>query len=142
MTLTIRLIKLFLFSSTVLGSSFSVVKSYETLKNRSEPTHATPHINNLIRNGLGQLNKDERDKLDEIGLRIVGNRITTMDPMLDQTYDTEHFRFFYTLQDNDAVENIDYVLTIFSFKKLEPPTKTLSPTFVLPQTVQFGPKYE
>ena len=60
MTLTNRLIKLFLFSSTVLGSSFSVVKSYETLKNRSEPTHATPHINNLIRNGLGQLNKDER----------------------------------------------------------------------------------
>ena len=63
MTLTIRLIKLFLFSSTVLGSSISVFKSYEVLKNRSEPTHATPHINNLIRNGLGQLNKDERDKL-------------------------------------------------------------------------------
>ena len=58
-----------------------------------EPTHATPHINNLIRNGLGQLNKDERDKLDEIGLRIVGNRITTMDPVLDQTYDTEHLDF-------------------------------------------------
>ena len=97
MTLTNRLIKIFLFSSTLLGSSFSVVKSYETLKNRSEPTHATPHINNLIRNGLDQLNKDERDKLDEIGLRIIGNRITTMDPVLDQTYDTEHFRFFYTI---------------------------------------------
>ena len=96
MTLTVRLIKLFLFSSTVLGNSISVFKSYEALKNRSEPTHATPHINNLIRNGLGQLNKDERDKLDEIGLRIIGNRITTMDPVLDQTYDTEHFRFYYT----------------------------------------------
>ena len=77
----------------MLGVPFCF-KSYETLKNRSEPTHATPHINNLIRNGLGQLNKDERDKLDEIGLRIIGNRITTMDPVLDQTYDTEHFRFF------------------------------------------------
>ena len=110
MTLTSRLIKIFLFSSTLLGSSLSVVKSYETLKNRSEPTHATPHINNLIRNGLGQLNKDERDKLDAIGLRIIGNRITTMDPVLDQIYDTEHFRFYYTLQDNDAVENIDYIL--------------------------------
>ena len=116
MTLTNSLIKLFLFLSTVLGSSNSVIKSYETLKNRSEPTHATPHINNLIRNGLGHLNKDERDKLNEIGLRIIGNRITTMDPVLDQTYDTDHFRFYYTLQDNDAVENIDYVLimgTIF-----------------------------
>ena len=112
MTLTVRLIQLFLFSSTVFGSSIPVIKSYETLKNRSEPTHATPHINNLIRNGLDQLNKNEREKLDEIGLRILGNRITTMNPLLDQTYDTEHFRFYYTLQDNDAVENIDYVLTM------------------------------
>ena len=104
MTLTNRLIKIFLFSSTLLGSSFSVVKSYETLKSRSEPTHATPHINNLIRNGLGQLNKDERDKLDEIGLRIIGNRITTMDPVLDHTYDTEHFRFFY--------ENVGYPISL------------------------------
>ena len=65
MTLTNSLIKLFLFLSTVLGSSNSVIKSYETLKNRSEPTHATPHINNLIRNGLGQLNKDEKDELSK-----------------------------------------------------------------------------
>ena len=109
MTLTNSSIKLFLFLSTVLGSSNSVIKSYETLKNRSEPTHATPHINNLIRNGLGHLNKDERDKLDEIGLRIVDNRITTMNPVLDQTYDTDHFRFYYTLQDNDAVENLSLI---------------------------------
>ena len=82
MTLTNSLIKLFLFLSTVLGSSNSVIKSYETLKNRSEPTHATPHINNLIRNGLGHLNKDERDKLDEIGLRIIGNIINISSTVL------------------------------------------------------------
>ena len=60
---------------------------------------------------MGQLNKDERDKLDEIGLRILGNRITTMDPLLDQTYDTEHFRFYYTSLKN-------FLLMFFSYRFL------------------------
>ena len=75
----------------------------------NDPTVSDNALNKLWKS---KLIKYEKDKLDEIGLKIIDNRITTMDPLLDQTYDTEHFRFYYTLQDNDAVENIDYVLTM------------------------------
>ena len=112
MTSTNRSILILLTLSFALGASTSVRKSYETLKDRTAPTHATPHINNLIRNGPEQLDESKKGDLKDIGLELKNNMITTIDPVLDQNYDTEHFRFYYTLQDNDAVENVEYVINM------------------------------
>ena len=112
MTLTNRLIFVLLIFSILSGSSISVRKSYETLKDGTSLTHATPHINNLIRNGVEYLSENEKKDLGEIGLEIKNNMVTLMNPALYKTHDTEHFRFFYTLQDNDAVEDEEYVLNM------------------------------
>ena len=62
---TNRLILMLLTLSFALGASTSVRKSYETLKDRTAPTHATPHINNLIRNGPEQLDESKKGDLKD-----------------------------------------------------------------------------
>ena len=112
MTLINRAILSFLIISIGSGSSISVRDSFDILKNSVNPVHATPHINNLIRNGMDRLEEHEIAQLNEIGLQYRANSVMTYNPALDQMYDTEHFRLLYTLDDNDAVENVDYVISM------------------------------
>jgi len=103
----------FLLSSGLLfGRAPSVSSSLASLLNSNEPTHATHHVSNLIRHGHSGLSTVEKKQLQKVGLGLKNDSIIPIKPTdLDQTYDTDHFRFFYTLDqsDNDAVENIEYV---------------------------------
>ena len=109
---TNRLLLLFLICACLYGRELSVKDSYDALFHSIEPVHATLHINNLIRQGTIGLTDFEKVRLNEIGLSVHGNEIIVLkSTVLDQIYDTDHFRFFYTLDEssNDAVENEDYV---------------------------------
>jgi len=89
-----------------------VKDSYDALFHSSDPVHATLHINNLIRQGAIGLTDLEKVRLSEIGLSAHGNEIVVLkSTVLDQTYDSDHFRFYFTLDEssNDAVENEAYV---------------------------------
>ena len=112
MTWTNRLILTILIHSLGQGAHISVRDSYDILKNSTVPIHATPHMNNMIRNGIDVLEEHEVAQLNEIGLQLRDNSVETLAPFLDQTHDTDHFRFFYALDGNDAVENMDYVITM------------------------------
>ena len=105
---------LFYFGITAIltGESITVRDSYNTLLGSQDPIHATPHINNLIRNNAQGLSEFEKSHLSEIGLEAIGNSIVIINPNLDQSYDTDHFRFFYTLEGSNAVENLDYVINM------------------------------
>ena len=81
-----RLVYKFLILSFGFSSSFTVEESYGLLMNRSKPVHATPHINNLIRNGFDNLNDNKKSNLSYIGLKEQGMRLTTLDPFLDQKH--------------------------------------------------------
>ena len=109
---TNRSLLLFSICACLYGRELSVKNSYDALFHSIEPVHATLHINNLIRQGAIGLTDLEKVRLNEIGLSIHGNEIIVLkSTVLDQIYDTEHFRFYYTLDEssNDAVENEDYV---------------------------------
>jgi len=112
MTWTNRLILMILIHSLGEGAHISVRDSYDILKNSTVPIHATPHMNNMIRNGIDVLEEHEVAQLNEIGLQVRDNSLATLDPFLDQTHDTDHFRFFYAVDGNNAVENVDYVITM------------------------------
>jgi len=93
----------------------SVKDSYDALFHSSGPVHATLHINNLIRQGAIGLTDLEKVRLNEIGLSVHGNKIIVLkSTVLDQIYDSDHFRFYYTLDEssNDVVENEDYVTSM------------------------------
>ena len=109
---TNRLLLLFSICNCLYGRELSVKDSYDALFHSSEPVHATLHINNLIRQGAIGLTDFEKSRLSEIGLSVHGNEIIVLkSTVLDQTYDSDHFRFYYTLDgsSNNAVENEDYV---------------------------------
>ena len=109
---TNRLLLLFSICNCLYGRELSVKDSYDALFHSSAPVHATLHINNLIRQGAIGLTDFEKSRLSEIGLSVHGNDIIVLkSTVLDQTYDSDHFRFYYTLDEssNDAVENEDYV---------------------------------
>ena len=112
MILTNRFLLLFSICACLYGSELSVKNSYDALFHSIEPVHATLHINNLIRQGAIGLTDLEKVRLTEIGLSTHGNNIIVLkSKVLDQTYDSDHFRFYFTLDasSNDAVENEDYV---------------------------------
>ena len=109
MILINRLVYKILILSFGFSSSITVKESYDRLMNSSKTVHATPHINNLIRNGFDNLNDNEKSNLSYIGLKEQNMRLTTLDPFLDQTHETEHFKFYFTLDGLDAVESIEYV---------------------------------
>ena len=94
------------------GSSINVNDSYDKLRNESEIVHATPHINNIIKNGIDELATIKIDELNKIGLNLENNSIIVITPPLDNTHDTEHFRFHFTTEGNNAVENLDYVIAM------------------------------
>ena len=107
-----RLLLLFLIFPCLYGRELSVKDSYDALFHSSGPVRATLHINNLIRQGAIGLTDFEKGRLTEIGLSIHGNEIIVLKSTdLDHTLDTDHFRFYYTLDEssNDVVENEDYV---------------------------------
>tara|TARA_B100001250_G_scaffold412990_1_gene445707 strand:- start:775 stop:2433 length:1659 start_codon:yes stop_codon:yes gene_type:complete len=107
-----RLLLLFLIFPCLYGRELSVKDSYDALFHSSGPVRATLHINNLIRQGAIGLTDFEKGRLTEIGLSIHGNEIIILKSTdLDHTLDTDHFRFYYTLDEssNDVVENEDYV---------------------------------
>ena len=109
---TNRLLLLFSIYNCLYGRELSVKGSYDALFHSSAPVHATLHINNLIRQGAIGLTDFEKSRLSEIGLSVHGNDIIVLkSTVLDQTYDSDHFRFYYTLDEssNDAVGNKDYV---------------------------------
>ena len=109
---TNRLLLLFSICNCLYGGELSVKDSYDALFHSSDPVHATLHINNLIRQGAIGLTDLEKVRLNDIGLSVHGNEIIVLkSTVLDQTYDSDHFRFYYTLDgsSNDAVENEDYV---------------------------------
>ena len=109
---TNRLLLLFSICNCLYGGELSVKDSYDALFHSSDPVHATLHINNLIRQGAIGLTDLEKVRLNEIGLSVHGNEIIVLkSTVLDQTYDSDHFRFYYTLDgsSNDAVENEAYV---------------------------------
>ena len=105
-----RSILIILTTASMTGAPITIKQSYDILMNKDGPVHATPHMNNIIRNGVNSLNDKDRSRLNEIGLEAQGNLIHTLNYNLDQSYDTDHFRFQYTLDGNNAVENIDYVI--------------------------------
>ena len=112
MILTNRLLLLISICACLYGNELSVKDSYDALFHSSDPVHATLHINNLIRQGAIGLTDLEKVRLSEIGLSAHGNEIIVLkSTVLDQTYDSDHFRFYFTLDEssNDAVENEDYV---------------------------------
>ena len=109
---TNRLLLLFSICNCLYGGELSVKDSYDALFHSSDPVHATLHINNLIRQGAIGLTDLEKVRLNDIGLSVHGNEIIVLkSTVLDQTYDSDHFRFYYTLDgsSNDAVENEAYV---------------------------------
>jgi len=112
---TNRLLLLFSICNCLYGGELSVKDSYDALFHSSDPVHATLHINNLIRQGAIGLTDLEKVRLNDIGLSVHGNEIIVLkSTVLDQTYDSDHFRFYYTLDgsSNDAVENEDYVTSM------------------------------
>ena len=101
--------------SGLYGRALSVKDSYDALFHSSDIVHATLHLNNIIRQGTNGLTDFEKSQLSEIGLSVHGDQIIALKPTnLDQTYDTDHFRFYYTLDasSTDAVENEDYVIAM------------------------------
>ncbi len=101
--------------SLISASELSVRQSYHTLFLDSSNVCGTPYINNIIRQGPSELTEAEKLKMDEVGLFIQGNEIISKKSTdLDQIYDTEHFRFYYTLDESSihVVENQGYVITM------------------------------
>ena len=70
-------------------------------------------IRDRIRNGAQELSTNEKMDLAGLGLAVLGKNIVALAPVdLDQSYDTEHFRLFYTLDGYDSVENLEYVIQV------------------------------
>ena len=121
----IRYITLLLFSLTIVQTQvginplgvneLEIRESFKTLFQSDKIIHATPHVANLIRNGTNGLTNSEIKRLELIDLYPVGDNIIALSPTdLDQIYDTDHFRFYYTLDESsdDAVENEEYVINM------------------------------
>ena len=109
MNLTNRLLLLIILSVAINAESMNEQESYNILKNGLQSFCETLHINNIIKSNIQDSNKIKNSKLDEIDIEIYQNIFHIKNNSLDQSYNTEHFRFFYTLEGNDAVANIDYV---------------------------------
>ena len=109
MTSTNRLAILLFSSFTVLARPFTAIESFNTLLDSNGPIHATIHLNNIIKNGMHNLTQVQLDQLNRIGLYVNGNTIDVENTELDQIYETEHFRFYYTLEGYDKVQDQEYV---------------------------------
>lgn len=101
-----------LIYTVVSGKKLSIQEScLQLLTITKTPIHATPHINNLIRNSTAPITSEIIQKLPELGLKRIGDQIVALRSTdLDKTFETEHFLLHYTTEqsDNDAVSPDDY----------------------------------
>ena len=110
MNLIISLLFIGFLKGSNHDESQSIKDSYKLLLNATERIHVTPHITNLIRNGQDLLDYYQPHELKELGLKIIGEDIIPIDPTdLNEFYDSENFRIYYTTQGDSAVENLNYV---------------------------------
>ena len=101
---------LFFFISLVLSQDTSFKKSYEFLLDSTSSNHATTNITNIVRNQPIYLSIDEIRELSKFGLEYYNGSLKALRPNnLDESYETEHFKFHYTLDGNDGVTNTEYV---------------------------------
>ena len=114
MTWTNKLLIYFLIICPGIGMDFTPRNSFNALKKTTTGTiHATPHITNIIRNGIDQLSHNEITNLPTINLKLQNRKIVSIMPTdLDQFLDTDHFRLHYTLEGTDAVQNVEYVISM------------------------------
>ena len=108
MTSTNSLLFIFLITN-LYGKISSPSESFKTLLNSNGPIDATIHINNIIKNGVNSLTEEQLINLGQLGLTTNNGSIDILNADLDLIYDTEHFRFFYTLEGYDKVESQEYV---------------------------------
>ena len=102
-----------LIHSLIFSKGISTRESYHELFFGEGKVHATLHISNLVRHGIDQLTQEEISKLSEIGLINEGTSIIAQTPStLNETYETDHFRFNYTLDSEsiDKVDSLGYVI--------------------------------
>ena len=104
---------LFIFISILFGKNISFEKSYESLLDSTTFNHATVNITNILRNEPEQLSLDEIKELSKFGINFHNGSFEVFKPTdLDQSYETEHFKFHYTLEGIDAVTDIEYVFSM------------------------------
>ena len=107
---TSRLLLLFTINTLSAGLPLSIENSYNALFNSNSLVHATPHITNIIRKGAYELSKENKTKLINLGLQERSGQLSVVKPNdLDQIYETNHFRLYYTFDGYDAVEDISYI---------------------------------
>ena len=102
-----------LILSTCLSENVSSLYSYKQLIKNNKNIHPTFHITNIIRNGAESLNERQKKDLEELGLVFKGSKVIVQKPdYLDQTYETEHYRFHFTLDSTsiNKVESFDYII--------------------------------
>jgi len=110
MSLMINSRFLFFFISLILSQDTSFKKSYELLLDSTSFNHATTNITNILRNEPLYLSINEIGELSKFGLEYHNGSLKALRPnKLDYSYNTEHFKFHYTLNGNDAVTDIEYV---------------------------------
>ena len=107
----LSLITVFKVIASDSSMNFSVRESYNILSANNGHVHATTHIANIIRNGISGFNQAEIEDLKKFGISTENGKAISSTPQnLDQTFESEHFRFYYTTEGNDAISDIDYVL--------------------------------
>jgi hypothetical protein len=108
---SINKVYLFLIITSISAKSLTTRHSYNTLIDENSINHATPHITNLLRNKTDGFSSEEKQKLQILGLTEKDGKFKAIQPTdLDQNYNTEHFIFYYTLEGNDAVESLEYII--------------------------------
>ena len=107
----LSLITVFKVIASDSSMNFSVRESYNILSANNGHVHATHHIANIIRNGISGFNQAEIEDLKKFGISTENGKAISSTPQnLDQTFESEHFRFYYTNEGNDAISDIDYIL--------------------------------
>ena len=100
-----------IFNTIVFSKNSSVENSWLALLDKhDERIHASYHINNILRNGLPPNEKKRINLLENLGIEIYNNKlISSQQNMLDNTYNSEHFLFHYTLDlsSNNSISSAD-----------------------------------
>ena len=102
---------LVIFNTIVFSKNSSVENSWLALLDKhDERIHASYHINNILRNGLPPIEQKRINLLENLGIEIYNNKlISSQQNTLDNTYNSEHFLFHYTLDQssNNSISSAD-----------------------------------
>ena len=102
---------LVIFNTIVFSKNSSVENSWLALLDKhDERIHASYHINNILRNGLPPDEQKRINLLENLGIKIYNNKlISSQQNTLDNTYNSEHFLFHYTLDQssNNSISSAD-----------------------------------